>query len=221
LLRKRMYAEALWVVFLAHSSLISVRHAPLYASVAAPLVAFEISEWWKSQAGGMKKSSAVRILHQLGADIGAGFRRTSVWPVVLILVLAALDEPLKWPHDFPSILFPIEMVHQHPDLIASGRLLTPDQWGDYVIYHLYPRQKVYVDGRSDFYGEKLGQEYVHLLQGNYDWRAIIERNGFDVALLPVEWPLASLLKMDADWRVVDDDKKAILFQRIRRQTARN
>ncbi len=68
-------------------------------------------------------------------------------------------------------MFPTAMVHQHADLIASGRLLTPDQWGDYIIYSFYPRQKVYVDGRSDFYGEKLGQEYLHLLQGASDWQS--------------------------------------------------
>ena len=39
LLRRRLFAEALWVVFLAHASLTSVRHAPLYVAVAAPIVA--------------------------------------------------------------------------------------------------------------------------------------------------------------------------------------
>jgi hypothetical protein len=221
LVRRGLFAEALWVVFLAHASLISVRHAPLYATVAAPLVAVEISEWWRAGVAGMKKSSALRILYQLGEDLAPGFRRTSIWPAVLILSLAALDAPLKWPHDFPSELFPTAMVHQHADLIASGRLLTPDQWGDYIIYSFYPRQKVYVDGRSDFYGEKLGREYLHLLQGAYDWKTIVDRNGFDVALLPVDWPLASLLKLDPAWRVVQDDTRVILFQRLRRQATRN
>jgi hypothetical protein len=221
LLRRRLFAEALWVLFLAHSSLISVRHAPLYAAIAAPLIACEISEWWRSQAADMKKSSAVRILHQLGADLTPGFRRTSIWPAVLILGLALWNAPQKWPRDFPNQAFPVSMVHQHEDLIASGRLLTPDQWGDYIIYSLYPRQKVYVDGRSDFYGEKLGQEYLHLMQGAYDWRAILERNGFDVALLPVDWPLASMLKLDSGWRVVQDDTRVILFQRLSRQAWKN
>jgi hypothetical protein len=214
LVRRRLFAEALWLVFLAHSSLISVRHAPLYATIAAPLVACEISEWWRAAAAGLKKSAAWRILYQLGMDLTPGFRRTSVWPAVLILSLAVLDAPLKWPRDFPSVMFPTTMVTQHADLIASGRLLTPDQWGDYVIYRFYPRQKVYVDGRSDFYGEKLGQEYLHLLQGAYDWKAILDRNGFNVALLPVDWPLASILKLDPSWLVVEDDTRAILFQRI-------
>jgi hypothetical protein len=221
LLRRRLWAEALWVLFLAHSSLISVRHAPLYAIVAAPLIAWEISAWWRAGVAGMKKSSAARILYQLGADLTPGFRRTSVWPAVFILILAALDAPLKWPRDFPSEVFPTAMVHQHAGLIASGRLLTPDQWGDYIIYSFYPRQKVYVDGRSDFYGEKLGQEYLHLMQGAYDWRTILDRNAFNVALLPVDWPLASMLKLDPAWQVVQDDGRVILFRRLSRQSAWN
>jgi hypothetical protein len=221
LLRRRLFAEALWVLFLAHSSLISVRHAPLYATIAAPLIACEISEWWRAGVAAMKKSSVLRILHQLGADLAPGFRRTSIWPAVLILALVALDAPVKWPRDFPSEMFPTEMVHRHAGLIASGRLLTPDQWGDYVIYSYYPRQRVFVDGRSDFYGEKLGNEYLHLLQGAYDWKAIVERNGFNVALLPVDWPLASMLKLDPSWHVVQDDTKVILFQRLGRQTPTN
>jgi hypothetical protein len=220
LLRRRMFAEALWVLFLAHSSLMSVRHAPLYAAVAAPLVACELSAWWQALAEGRKKSSAVRILYQLGQDLSGGFRRTSLWPAALIVALMALDAPLKWPRDFPSISFPTSLVQREASLIERGRLLTTDQWGDYIIYRLYPGAKVYVDGRSDFYGEKLGREYLHLMQGSYDWKAIMARNGFDIALLPVDWPLASMLKMDASWRVVEDDHMAILFQRVGTQTPR-
>jgi hypothetical protein len=221
LLRRRMFAEALWVVFLAHASLTSIRHAPLFAAVAAPLVAIEVSELWHAAIAGAKKSDALRIFYQLGQDLAPGFRRTSIWPAILILSLAAIDAPLRWPRDFPSVIFPTGMVHQHADLIASGRLLTPDQWGDYIIYTFYPRQKVYVDGRSDFCGEKLGREYLHLMQGAYDWREIVDRNGFTVALLPVDWPLASMLKMDPSWQVVQDDTKTILFRRVSTQTRLN
>ena len=125
-----------------------------------------------------------------------------------------MGAPLKWPHDFPSEGFPAAMVHENAGLLQSGRLLTTDQWGDYLIYCFYPEQRVFVDGRSDFYGESLGNEYLHLLQGSYDWQAIMARHGFTCALLPVEWPLASLLKLDRSWRVVKDDRRAILFERI-------
>jgi hypothetical protein len=212
LLRRKCVTETLWLLFLAHCSLVSVRHVPLYASVAAPLIASEVSGWWKASAAGLKKSSIVRILHQLGEDIAPSFRWMSVWPAVVIAALMAIDAPIQWPTDFPSEAFPVAMIHQNSEFLQSGRLLTPDQWGDYLIYCYYPQQRVFVDGRSDFYGESLGREYLHLLQGSYDWRAILKRYGFDRALLPVDWPLAAILKLDPSWRVVKDDGKAILFR---------
>lgn len=221
LLRRGMLAEALWVVFLAHSSLTSVRHAPLYAMVAAPLIACLISDGWQNAVGGAKKTAATRILYQLGADLAAGFRRTGLWPALLILGLAAWGTPFEWPRDFPAVIFPTAMVERHADLIASGRLLTPDQWGDYIIYRFYPRQKVYVDGRSDFYGEQTGEEYLELLNASYGWKQILARRGFTLALLPVSWPLASILKLDPAWRVVADDGQALLFERVSRPTLKN
>jgi hypothetical protein len=221
LLRRGMLAEALWVLFLAHSSLTSVRHAPLYAMVAAPLIACLISEGWQGAVAGAKKTAAARILYQLGTDLAGGFRRTSLWPALLIPGLASGGAPLHWPRDFPSLTFPAAMVERHADLIASGRLLTPDQWGDYIIYHLYPRQKVYVDGRSDFYGEQIGQEYLQLLNASYGWKQILAQRGFTVALLPVNWPLASILKLDREWRVVADDGQALLLERVSRGTVKN
>ena len=32
-----------------------------------------------------------------------------------------------------------------------------------------------------------------------------KRNGFDLVLSPVDWPLASLLKRHPGWRLVEDD----------------
>ena len=46
------------------------------------------------------------------------------------------------------------MVHANAERLERGRLLTTDQWGDYIIYCFYPRQKVFMDGRSDFYGRR-------------------------------------------------------------------
>ncbi|HTS46457.1 MAG TPA: hypothetical protein VMH05_00850 [Bryobacteraceae bacterium] len=214
LFRQRRASDALCILFLAHSSLTSVRHAPLYAAVAAPLIASELSAWWNHWSDGLPRKSVVRILRQIGQDIVPAFRRNTLWPALVVLILAALNAPLKWPHDFPGENFPLDMIHSHAGLLQSGRLLTTDQWGDYIIYSFYPKQKVFVDGRSDFYGEALGQDYLHLTQGAYDWRAILERYGFQIALLPVDLPLSTLLKRDPEWRLANDDHHALLFVRL-------
>jgi hypothetical protein len=104
------------------------------------------------------------------------------------------------------------MIHEHSAQILNTRLLTTDQWGDYVIY-LNPQQKVYIDGRSDFYGPEVGNEYLRLTGGQWDWEQIIKKNGFTSVLLPSELPICQLLKRDPAWKVVEDSGKTILLVR--------
>ena len=219
LLKRRRITEFLWLVFLGHSALTSLRHAPLYASIAGPLLASELTLWWQSWILRRNKASILAIVYQLGEDLAASFRRTTFWPVLLLIVIATLEVRLPWPQDFPKEAFPVEIVRQNSGALVSGRVLTTDQWADYLIYRFYPKARVFFDGRSDFYGESLGQQYFHLMQGAHDWESIMNRYGFTVALLPVDWPLSSLLKQSRQWVVAKDDGSAILF--VRRGLDRN
>ena len=79
--------------------------------------------------------------------------------------------------------------------------------------YLNPDQKVFVDGRSDFYGPEVGNEYIHLMNGQWDWEKIMQKYGFNVALLPIESSLSQLLKLRPEWRIVEDDGKRILLVR--------
>jgi hypothetical protein len=115
---------------------------------------------------------------------------------------------------FPGLRFPVSLVNRHSERLRAGRLLTTDQWADYLIYRFYPSQRVFFDGRSDFYGAELGREYMRVSGGAHDWRQILERYRFDSALVPAGWSLASLLKEDRAWRLVDDDGKTLLFERL-------
>lgn len=207
----RKIPETLWLVFLAHSSLASVRHAPLYAMVAAPLIAVELTGWWKNEAAQARRASLCHLFFRVGEDLAPAFTRMSVWTTVAVFVLACLNAPVPWPRDFPKEAFPTDLIARNRQLLATGRVFTTDQWGDYLIYTFYPRQKVFIDGRSDFYGERLGKEYLALLEGAHTSLAIVKEHAFDVMLLPVEWPLAELLKRQPGWKAIEDNGHAILF----------
>ncbi len=109
-------------------------------------------------------------------------------------------------------MFPTKIIHEHQAQILNARLLTTDQWGDYLIY-LNPRQKVYIDGRSDFYGPEIGNQYLRMTGGQWDWEQIMQKNGFTSVLLPTEMPICQLLKRDPAWRVEEDSGKTILLIR--------
>jgi len=212
LLAKRNITGCLWILFLGHSALTSLRHAPLYASVAGPLIASEVSLHWAKWVGGHKKTFLPAIFHQLGRDLVPSFSRITLWPVCALVILALLPQ-ISWPTDFPAELFPVKMIQAQQSALGSGRLLTTDQWGDYLIFHYSPKLKVFVDGRSDFYGSEFGNDYFRLMQGAWDWETLLRKHRFDVALLPAEWSLTTLLKQSQQWRLIRDDGKALLFVR--------
>jgi len=212
LFRKKQIAEALWILFFAHMSLSSVRHVAVFVAACSPVIAATLSDWYRGWTAGVKKNSLPGILNQIADDAARGFNRTSIWPAMAILGLALVNRPIQWPTDFPDEIFPVKMIHDHPAETLNVRLLTTDQWADYLIF-TNPQQKVFIDGRSDFYGAEIGNEYIHLTDGQWDWEKILAKYSFDAALLPVELPLAQLLKPRADWRIVEDDGKRILLVR--------
>ena len=88
-------------------------------------------------------------------------------PLPLLFVGALLLAPKPAGAKFTSTYDP-------DDLSRSGRfpccwtpethhIFAEDQWGDYLIYHLYPSKQVFIDGRSDFYGDKFGERYLDLI----------------------------------------------------------
>ncbi len=83
-----------------------------------------------------------------------------------------------------------------PPRFWGARVLTTDQWGDYLIY-TNPQQKVFVDGRSDFYGPEIGNQYLRLVNGRWDWRQVLRKYDFDLALLPTDLAIVQMLETPA------------------------
>lgn len=112
---------------------------------------------------------------------------------------------------FDAQRFPVEAI----PVIQAGndtRIFTFDQWGDYLIYRLYPSKQVFVDGRSDFYGADFVIRCEHLVAARYGWEADLKRYGVDAVLLKPNAPLAEVLKESRNWRVAFDNGSAILFR---------
>ena len=212
LLLRGKITETLWLLFLAHSSLTSVRHAPLYALVAAPLLASVLSGWCKRNAMLAGVRSSGRILFQLGEDLRPGFMRTSLWLGTPVLALALTNAPLAWPRDFPPEAFPTALIKRNERLLSTGRVFTSDQWGDYLIYLYYPKQKVFFDGRSDFYGARFMRDYIALVEVRPGWRAELEKHDFSHALLPVNYSLVPALTA-LGWTELSRDGVAVLLAR--------
>jgi hypothetical protein len=212
LLRARRVTEVLWLLFFAHAALTSARHITVYVTLAVPILAGLGSDAWRRWVAMRPFKSAPRILEDIARDLAPGLRRMSLVSAAFVMMLVAGQaEWLKWPADFPKDFFPTTIVAEHADRLASARVLTKDQWADYLIYHSWPRQKVFFDGRSDFYGQHLFNAYDDMATGRANWSEQINRHGINLVLAPVKWPLVTVLKQ-AGWRVLAQDKEAVLLE---------
>ena len=215
-LARREWFEGSLVLVWAFAALRSTRHVPLFVVIAAPVIASEAAAWWAGRARRAHPNEAVSLLWELSQDLGKWRRITGWTPVFCALALWLTLAPKQLP-DFPTERFPVAAVARNLDRLqgdsAVPRILTSDQWADYLIFHLYPQQRVFFDGRSDFYGPRIGRDYVVLLSAGRDWRRILYRYGFTVALLPLDWPLGAVLEEDPDWNLIYRDKLSLLLVR--------
>ena len=219
LVRRRRYAEALQVGFWAHAALQSVRHVPVYMIAAAPVAATELALLAEGYAARRSRSSWIGALRQMNEEYTGKARRNSVWLAAVAALLWFTPAGQRWPQDFPA-RFPGAMVSRNQALLSPAgqpapRLLSSDEWGGYLIFRLYPAGRVFMDGRSDFYGPEVGNDYICLMHGCPRWEQLLEKWHFQAALLPPEWPLVQLLGARPEWRIVDRDRTAVLFQKLR------
>ncbi len=213
--RRDWFAGALVLVW-GFAALRSVRHVPLYAVAAAPLIASECAGAWEALSRRLGPKSPLRLWWDFSRDLGRS-RRLGPWSVLVLGSALWMVLPRGMVLDFPPSHFPVAAVAGNLDLLrpAGGmpRILTSDQWADYLIYRLYPRQRVFFDGRSDFYGPTLGRDYQALLSVRPEWGSVIDRYGFEAALLPLDWPLGVVLEREPGWRLVYHDSTARLLVR--------
>jgi len=73
---------------------------------------------------------------------------------------------------------------------------------------------VFIDGRSDFYGATFELKYLDVVGAKYDWDQNLNKYGAQTVLVPADYALASALKENRRWRVVYDDKMAIVFRLV-------
>jgi hypothetical protein len=220
-LRRKRFTECFLFLFFAHLALIASRNIPIFGIAAAPVLALALAEWLRKLEEAPVAAWLQRLVRGLNglADSIRGIeavpRLHLVSAAVLLLFIAIFYAPAPPPAfraRFDAKAFPAKALAalQGPDL--PGRIFTYDQWGDYLIYNLFPRCRVFIDGRSDFYGSRFVKEYLDIVNVKYCWQRHLDEYGVDTVLLPPDAPLAGALKESSRWRVVYDDGVAIVFR---------
>ena len=218
--RRGRYTEPLLLLVFGHLALLSARNIPIFVLVAAPPVAGLVQAWLDGlpelELAGWVRRAAAKY-NQIAARTAEtdGIPRWHAVSVLGVAMVAALlfapAPPARFRAEFDPQAYPAKAIAAL-QRTPQARIFTWDQWGDYLIWRLYPAGKVFVDGRSDYYGSAFEEKYIDVLNVKYGWEGILGGFDVDTILLPPSAPLSGALKESSRWRVVYDDGVALIFR---------
>jgi hypothetical protein len=86
-------------------------------------------------------------------------------------------------------------------------------WGGYLIFKLYPRIRVYIDGRADLYGDRLMQQRADTYYLMNDWQRSLSQWKIRTVIVPADSPLATGLRSAHGWVQSYEDSSSVIFSR--------
>jgi hypothetical protein len=187
-------SDVLSFLCLALMALVSVRHISLYAVVAMPLLGARLQA----------------ELPALGRTLAAWrWRRLPLmsW-LLLALVVAHLGATLnqrgflQLGHEPAAAEYPAGGAAYLREHGVVGRLYNDYAWGGYLTYELFPRELVFIDGRTDVFDGQAIDDYLRVGELLPGWRDLLERYGVGTALVQRDSRLAAALGDDSAWREV-------------------
>lgn len=137
---------------------------------------------------------------------------------VLVMLAITAGIVVTWARTSPATQ--ADMIDDHMPVAAVDWILANDpgdrpfnqySWGGYLGLRV-PEDPVYIDGRSDIYGDEPIREYADAVTLRTDPAAVLDARDIDYVLFPLDQPLAEWLD-DAGWRRAYEDDLAGIWIR--------
>jgi hypothetical protein len=200
--------EAFLLVGWMMLSLYSARNIPLFAIITAPYVATIIQTIL----------SPVNFLQKIETPLNRveGNQKGIILPLLAVVLLvsnAMSYKGLNAANTFDPDKFPEHAVDWLEENPQEGEMFNNFIWGGYLLYRLFPRDLVFIDGQTDFYGEAFSREYAQVMRLENGWEGILIKYNVSWVIVETSRPLVSALQSDLNWRVVYQDSTATILQK--------
>jgi hypothetical protein len=211
-LRRGEYPRFLLALGLIHAGLYSARHLPTAAVVLLPLALATITAELRDHGRGRWR----QFLDYSDRLVAWDRSLTGAAPIAAAVLLAAAGLALLPANKvgFDRETFPVAAADYFQGREAAVRLFARDQWGGYLIYRFEGKLKVFVDGRSDFYGNDFLERYATVADLRPGWDRILDVERVSHVLVRPDQALAQALHQDSRWRVARADAAAVIFERV-------
>jgi hypothetical protein len=206
--KRPTWSELLLFFGTAAAGLLSARHIPLFAIVAAPIISRHLLDAFAGTAAHLLLSGpkpAMPPVKTMALFNGV---------ILLLAVLAAGGWVVSKVGGNETAIMRRYPVAAVDFLEQAGLAEAPGynsyNWGGYLIWRGFP---VFVDGRADVYGDDFLFYYLKAFAAQEDW--YLPLHDFDVQYVLMERgsPLAIILSVSAQWDEAYTDEIAQIFVR--------
>jgi len=197
------------VALFVYATLLAVRNVGPFTLVAAPALSRHLTPildrfGWTARLRRPQRTSPLRVgLH-----------------LVLLLAVAAVVGVRAFTVFRPATVeraiqvnFPAEAVDWILEHRPAGEMFNPYNWGGYLIWSLWPDYRVFVDGRTDLYGDAFLEAYRKVTAARPEAEEILERHHINLILIESDSPLITYLSCTGRWEEVYRDEMAVVLVR--------
>jgi hypothetical protein len=190
--------------------LMMARNIPLFAIVAVPILALLARNIFNRLQIWIKIESRLNeIDHSL-----QGF----TWIIAGVLAMTTLfvryhTRTGSSINEFDARVFPVAAVDWLEENPQEGNMFNEFNWGGYLLHRLWPRQLVFMDSQTDFYGESLTRDYSQIVHAESGWQAKLEAYKTDWVIVRSDAPLAQSLETELHWRILYQDETSIILRK--------
>jgi hypothetical protein len=214
-------SQALVVLFAVYSGLYASRNIP----VSSLLVILVIGPWLSEAVERFRDRNregrgfvSLRFLERM--EVVEFSLRGHLWPIAMVVLAGWIAahggrlgaKPVMDAH-FDAKRFPVLAVDYLKAHEVQGSLVSPDDWGGYLIYRLYPRVRMVIDDRHDFYGEEFLKSYLKMVHVEPGWEDFLQQHRAHSVIVPRDSALATILAETGGWKAIYSDDVATVFVR--------
>jgi len=181
------------------------RHTAVFAIVVAPFLVESLSAIIAQRLNFYEKirSSPSYLILKLFLIIIIGYQLFSTSSKYIKAEFNIIVDPQRYP------IYAVNFLKANK---IEGNILLPFEWGEYVIWKLYPGSKVSIDGRfRTVYPEEVLEDHFLALINRSKWEKLLDKYPTDIILAKRNLFSQQMISIQKKWRYIYSDTESIIF----------
>ena len=141
-----------------------------------------------------------------------GLRAGIIFVFLVIITLFVMNDKIEKRYPtaiWNQVIKPIEYMEKNG---ISGKGIHTDMYGNIIIWKMYPKMKVFIDNRANFYSTKIMDDYGKIYSLKSGWEDTVKKYNPEWFICRGDSTYSTIIeKFDKTWEKVYDDGYTTIF----------